>query len=1413
MELIVFSRAENRRRVAALVAVAGLLTVMGAGSTAAQAQVPSSFWTKCQTGSGAGQCQHPRGVVSDPETGHVYVADSANDRIDEFTAWGVFLRSWGWDVVASGPDDDTTVPEDQFEECVPAKGDECKAGVKGAGPGQLVRPQGLALDSNGDLYVAEGDFGNRRVQKFDPSAGLSGEEVQFVLMFGGGVVSGGATGTGELSSGSTTINSVVTTSKAFEVGQTISGAGIPSGTSIVALGPGTLTLSAPVEAGGSGSGVALSAPEGVGNVPTNEKEIVTIGGAPTGGTFSLTFTTPNPSPSSATATAIPFNATAAEVQGKLEALSNIGAGNIAVSGSAGGPYTVEFTGTRFADTDVTQLSASAAELIPSPPGSSVTVVTTVQGAGAGEICTGSADCRAATEGTGPGQFGTWVAGSYIGVNPSTNTVLVGDRERIQEFSSAGSYIKSLPLASGVVQSLAIDQAGNIYVTFRSKPNVYKLSPSGMVLCIIEVEQPNAVATSSVGTIFVVDEHTGIGDGPTEVRLFDPTCIDKHESFGGGEIEIAYGLATSSACDMSPPGVYVSNEGGSDSFVKAYAFVHPDPSICPPPKVPPDIDAQYAATVSSDSAVLRAQINPHFWEDTTYYLEYGTASCAVSTCTTQPLPPGTTLKGAGVDGDLTSGGVVLSGLQPNTTYHYRFVSQSSGSEHELVRGVGGKPGIDGGEATFKTFPLPSPPKANCPNQAFRGGASAHLADCRAYEMVSPVDKNGGDIKAFTRAHAPRYSTGLDQSSTDGEKLAYSSATAFGDALSAPWTSQYIASRKAGQEWSTHAISPPRESKSISNDGNVKFEGEYKAFSADLCSAWLQHDTGPSLAPDAVSGFLNLYRRSDCGAEGYEALTTVEPPTAPASSYRTELQGFAADGSESFFIAPDKLTEDAVSGVEQLYVASGGQLRYVCVLPDGSPSGKFCSAGTVRGVLSDGRENTVARAVSEDGARVYWSSSSKAGEAGSLYLRENPAQEQSALENGDECTEPQKACTVAVSAGPAARFWTASTDGATAIFSEGGTLYEFDAEEDLATPIAEGLVGVAGASEDASRVYFVSTKALDEGAEEGEPNLYLHDAGEGTTTFIATLSSDDAIASPFIRPASPNPMQRASRVSPDGSELAFTSDAGKLTGYDNTDVSSTGSCGEKGAHCDSEVYLYTAKTDNLACISCNPSGARPKGRNIEIDGESQGDFWAAAQVPIWEDQLYAPRALSDDGSRLFFVSFEALIPRDTNGVQDVYEWEQAGSEEECRQAGADLYVQSAGGCLSLISSGESPTGSEFADASPNGRDVFFRTASSLLPQDPGLIDIYDAREEGGLPLPPSPAPPCEGEACQSPPAPPNDPTPSSSTFQGAGNLVEAKKTKRSCPKGKHSVRRNGKARCVAKSKRHVKRGHQSHGRTAR
>ncbi len=778
-----------------------------------------------------------------------------------------------------------------------------------------------------------------------------------------------------------------------------------------------------------------------------------------------------------------------------------------------------------------------------------------------------------------------------------------------------------------------------------------------------------------------------------------------------------------------------------------------------------IGETWSTEVGTDAAQLHAEVNP-LGIPATGYFEYvddaGFKASGFAGASRKPSEGQSPLD-LGSGESMSPHSVQLSSLAPGTLYHYRLVADNALLDQP----------VQGEEHTFTTFPIPADPLP-CPNDSLRSGLSVRLPDCRAYEMVSPVEKGNADISV--RINGAGFPAGLDQSAFDGESLTYSSEKAFGDAISAPYASQYVASRDSETgRWSSHGISPPREGESLSDVGNVKFDVQFKAFSPDLAEGWLLQETEPQLDSCAPPGYPNLYRRVNAG-ESYEAISTAKPTNQIASQYEPELLGVSADGSHAVFRANGKLTGSASSAapggvpIEQLYEHVSGEgcglLRLVSVLPNGKASALNSSVGTLNKLSTEGRENTVARAISADGSRIFWSvpQTGIVDGSGALYVRIDGSK------------------TEQISAGPA-RFWTAATDGSKAIYTVGKDLFEFDVEEEASTLIAGGVVGVSGASTDASHLYFVSTEAIGGEGEAGKPNLYLREAGEGGgVAFIATLAVADTERSFLYRGFSVAPVKPSLsgiRVTPDGRHLAFVSTA-SLTGYDNKDTA--------GGKPNLELYLYEAEGGGLACISCNPSGVRPTGR--EFEGTQGVLLKVAAQMAPAANQLYAPRNLSANGNHLFFESFEALVARDTNGKADVYEWQRASSDAECEQIGAELHVPSSSGCLSLISSGQSSVDSKFVDASAEGSDVFIKTASSLSPQDTGLIDIYDAREGGGeTPLPP-PVPGCEGEACQDPPEAPNDPTPASVAFEGAGNFSEPPPTK--CRKGK--VRRRG--RCVAR-----------------
>src|ERR1041384_756094 len=128
---------EHRRGGAALVGGLGFLVGLASISVtpASAAGGPDFLVEFCRAGTGAGQCTGPRGIATNATSGHVYVAEVNNRRISEFTAWGEFVKAWGWNVAPDGAPGDTM--SDQFEICTAS----CQAGSQAtaasAGAGQL----------------------------------------------------------------------------------------------------------------------------------------------------------------------------------------------------------------------------------------------------------------------------------------------------------------------------------------------------------------------------------------------------------------------------------------------------------------------------------------------------------------------------------------------------------------------------------------------------------------------------------------------------------------------------------------------------------------------------------------------------------------------------------------------------------------------------------------------------------------------------------------------------------------------------------------------------------------------------------------------------------------------------------------------------------------------------------------------------------------------------------------------------------------------------------------------------------------------------------------------------------------------------------------------------------------------------
>jgi hypothetical protein len=766
-----------------------------------------------------------------------------------------------------------------------------------------------------------------------------------------------------------------------------------------------------------------------------------------------------------------------------------------------------------------------------------------------------------------------------------------------------------------------------------------------------------------------------------------------------------------------------------------------------PAAAPVVARAYASLVESSTAEVGAKINPE-GAQTSYRFQYLSLPDFEAHGFSGASETAATPLGSG-NADL-AGAAQITGLSPGVTYVYRAIATNA---------VGT---ITGPESKLHT-PASASPGSACPNEAFRFGLSATLPDCRAYEQVTPVDKNNQDGVFYNGfLFTP-------QVSAEGSRAAYWS---FGAFPGSPAANPFYQATRGATGWSSEA-SIPRLS---TEHGLVTFcAPQYRAYSPDLSlgvlevgfnSAFGCGTDEPDLVADEPHGFANLFLRDNVTG-AYQLVNVTPPGVTPADA---GFEGSSADLRHIVFDESAPLTSDAASG-NMLYEWSGGSVRLIGLIPVGpasSCSGSDCApaAGARLGNQIEGT-GLVARAVSADGSRVFF----RAG--GNLYLRE-----------GDTTTQ------IDASHGPGAsgggQFWTATADGSSVFFTDTSKLtadatatgsspdlYRYDAGAraltDLTVDASDAggaqVRGVVGASEDGSYLYFVAGGALTtvpnsqgESATAEQPNLYVRHGG--TITFIGTLAPGltgdqhdwDGVST--------------SRLTPDGKVMAFNS-IRSLTGYDNTEVNT-----ERPVR---EIFLYEAESNSLACASCNPSGARPLGPS-ELE---EAEYRLRNSVPSGpsRDNSLLQRNLSEPGSRLFFNSNDALVPADTNGKQDVYEFENGEPH--------------------LISGGQSGEISLFYGASANGDDVLFDTRDRLVGQDTdGFNDLYDARVGGGLASqnPPFPPTPCSGGACKgASTSAPSDQGPGSSTFSGPGN--QSKQSKQGCKQSQRS-----RTKCAKKHHKH-------------
>jgi DNA-binding beta-propeller fold protein YncE len=803
-------------------------------------------------------------------------------------------------------------------------------------------------------------------------------------------------------------------------------------------------------------------------------------------------------------------------------------------------------------------------------------------------------------------------------------------------------------------------------------------------------------------------------------------------------------------------------------------------------------------ITGSSALLSAHVNPRSSEGAHYHFEYGACTTA-GECPTSPygtnvpVPDATVAAGAG--------DVVVSqhieGLTAGATYHFRIAVEDGDGLATPQR-----------EGTF----VFEPALAACGMS--RPALDDVLADCRAYELVTPPDKNGGLIDNGVFLNPPVLAR-------DGSRVLGSTLQCFHAPPScvgirqAEGSTYSFGRTEAG--WAAESLAPPASVGSTMLAENA--------------------DTGSVLyavAPSATAPEEFDVREPDGALRPIGPI--AEPPISGVAEVYTYGPVVTSDLSRVVYQSGTNLwpsLEGGAHGLQTYEYAGAGQSQPVLVGVTGPAGSKslISACGTFRGAGQSPRShyNTLAA----DGRTVWFTAAACPGggtganvgvkvSADALYERvEQEHGMETVLASG---SAPEPDCDAACQAQPPgdAAYQGAASDGSRVFFtdtrqltdnasedrhagdsatsgcdqtastSSGCNLYEFvcpnhcehiserrlvDVSAGDSSGLGPRVQDVLAIPPDGSDVYFIARGVLTERANKGdqEPvpggdNLYVY--REGHTSFIATLSSSD----------SPEWLEDSgigvANVTSDGRFLVFTSHRG---------LTPDATSGEGPA----QVYRYDAETEQLARVSVGDQGFNDNGNASVADARivEADDEFITGDGPGHSDPT-----MSENGAFVFFESPTGLTPGALNDqhvtgnpavlAENVYEWAADGSR---LSENAPVCAQP-GGCVSLISDGRdlnegsaqhfNTSAVELLGTDETGSNVFFWTADQLVGQDTdSQVDLYDARVNGGF-TEPTPPPECEpGEtlangACRGTGSTPPPPTTlASAVFTGAGNLTAA------------------------------------------
>lgn len=317
-----------------------------------------------------------------------------------------------------------------------------------------------------------------------------------------------------------------------------------------------------------------------------------------------------------------------------------------------------------------------------------------------------------------------------------------------------------------------------------------------------------------------------------------------------------------------------------------------------------VPGESVSDVTASGAMLEARVDPNGM-DTHYYFQYGaesTEGCAehLSSCVDVPASPGADL-GAAIG--IQELGLHIQKLQPGTTYHYRVVT------------------VQGGE----TF---AGPDKRFITQAL--GSSLVLPDGRVWELVSPANKEGGQVFGGYPERGV-----ILQASEDGTAVTYVTTAPVGAGQSSTLDNQVL-SERGPDGWSSQNLTTRHEEASLleAPGGALSFVyGEYLIFSPDLSHAYVQpeghaplagvvpaendepyiRDNSTGVFTFATLGSHEWYSEQVALAQGAKR---CDPSTSPAKE--EQVHEVSRDGCYVYFNSESTLAPGA-TGPDPLYVS--------------------------------------------------------------------------------------------------------------------------------------------------------------------------------------------------------------------------------------------------------------------------------------------------------------------------------------------------------------------------------------------------------------------------------------------------------------------------------------------------------------